>query len=76
MIGNFSAISSMSIIKLGDAVVFVSHYLDSIGFAFVYMEEERDADDAIRRIDRMEFGRKGRRLRVEWTKVLCFVLLK
>ncbi|XP_042970773.1 serine/arginine-rich splicing factor RS40-like isoform X2 [Carya illinoinensis] len=32
------------------------------------MEEERDADDAIRRLDRTEFGRKGRRLRVEWTK--------
>ncbi|KAH6767435.1 arginine/serine-rich splicing factor 35 [Perilla frutescens var. hirtella] len=38
------------------------------GFCFVYMEEERDAEDAIRKIDRMEFGRKGRRLRVEWTK--------
>lgn len=38
------------------------------GFAFVYMEDERDAEDAIRRLDRAEFGRKGRRLRVEWTK--------
>uniref|UniRef100_A0A0D9VBJ5 rRNA adenine N(6)-methyltransferase n=2 Tax=Leersia perrieri TaxID=77586 RepID=A0A0D9VBJ5_9ORYZ len=38
------------------------------GFAFVYMEEERDADEAIHRLDRVEFGRKGRRLRVEWTK--------
>ncbi|EPS62997.1 hypothetical protein M569_11791, partial [Genlisea aurea] len=38
------------------------------GFAFVYMEDERDADDAIRKLDRIEFGRKGRRLRVEWTK--------
>ncbi|KAH0902263.1 hypothetical protein HID58_041766 [Brassica napus] len=38
------------------------------GFAFVYMENERDADDAIRGLDRIEFGRKGRRLRVEWTK--------
>ncbi|XP_021748071.1 serine/arginine-rich splicing factor RS41-like isoform X2 [Chenopodium quinoa] len=38
------------------------------GFAFVYMEDEKDADDAIRRLDRAEFGRKGRRLRVEWTK--------
>lgn len=32
------------------------------------MEDERDANDAIRRLDRIEFGRKGRRLRVEWTK--------
>uniref|UniRef100_A0A0D9YLI8 rRNA adenine N(6)-methyltransferase n=1 Tax=Oryza glumipatula TaxID=40148 RepID=A0A0D9YLI8_9ORYZ len=38
------------------------------GFAFVYMEDERDADEAIHRLDRIEFGRKGRRLRVEWTK--------
>jgi splicing factor, arginine/serine-rich 4/5/6 len=39
------------------------------GFAFVYMEDERDADDAICRLDGIEFGRKGRRIRVEWTKV-------
>ncbi|GAB2271652.1 Serine/arginine-rich splicing factor rs40, variant 2 [Dionaea muscipula] len=38
------------------------------GFAFVYMDDERDADVAIRKLDRIEFGRKGRRLRVEWTK--------
>ncbi|KAF3441185.1 hypothetical protein FNV43_RR15097 [Rhamnella rubrinervis] len=38
------------------------------GFAFVYMEDERDAEYAIRRLDRTEFGRKGRQLRVEWTK--------
>ncbi|XP_057497113.1 serine/arginine-rich splicing factor RS41-like isoform X3 [Actinidia eriantha] len=38
------------------------------GFAFIYMEDERDAEDAIRRLDRIEFGRKGRRIRVEWTK--------
>ncbi|KAA8538537.1 hypothetical protein F0562_028092 [Nyssa sinensis] len=40
-----------------------------IGFAFVYMDDERDAEYAIRGLDRIEFGRKGRRLRVEWTKV-------
>lgn len=33
------------------------------------MEDERDAEDAIRGLDRTEFGRHGRRLRVEWTKV-------
>ncbi|KAH1036277.1 hypothetical protein AAZX31_20G142700 [Glycine max] len=38
------------------------------GFAFIYMEDERDAEAAIRALDRVEFGRKGRRLRVEWTK--------
>lgn len=45
-----------------------------IGFCFVYMEDERDAEDAIRKLDRIEFGRKGRRLRIEWTKV-CMVFL-
>ena len=33
------------------------------------MDDERDADYAIRGLDRREFGRKGRRLRVEWSKV-------
>lgn len=33
------------------------------------MDDERDADYAIRELDRREFGRKGRRLRVEWSKV-------
>ncbi|KAK4766586.1 hypothetical protein SAY87_008228 [Trapa incisa] len=32
------------------------------------MEDERDAEDAIQALDRIEFGRRGRRLRVEWTK--------
>lgn len=40
------------------------------GFAFVYMDDERDAEDAIRGLDRIEFGRKGRRLRIEWSKVI------
>lgn len=38
------------------------------GFAFIYMDDDRDAEYAIRALDRSEFGRKGRRLRVEWTK--------
>ncbi|XP_019233171.1 PREDICTED: serine/arginine-rich splicing factor RS41-like isoform X2 [Nicotiana attenuata] len=32
------------------------------------MDDERDAEDAIRGLDRIEFGRKGRRLRIEWSK--------
>lgn len=39
------------------------------------MEDERDAEDAIRALDRIEFGRKERRLRVEWTKVICMCLI-
>ncbi|KAE8704675.1 Serine/arginine-rich splicing factor RS41 [Hibiscus syriacus] len=38
------------------------------GFAFIYMKEEIDVEDAIRGLDRTEFGHKGCRLRVEWTK--------
>lgn len=38
------------------------------GFAFIYMDDEREAEDAIRALDRADFGRHGRRLRVEWTK--------
>ncbi|PIA49640.1 hypothetical protein AQUCO_01300422v1 [Aquilegia coerulea] len=38
------------------------------GFAFISMDDERDAQDAIRGLDRTEFGRQGRRLRVDWTK--------
>uniref|UniRef100_A0A453N059 RRM domain-containing protein n=1 Tax=Aegilops tauschii subsp. strangulata TaxID=200361 RepID=A0A453N059_AEGTS len=32
------------------------------GKTFVYMEDERDAEDAIHRLDRTDFGRKARRL--------------
>eukprot|EP00249_Psilotum_nudum_P011858 c23428_g1_i1 orf=359-934(+) len=32
------------------------------------MEDERDAEDAIRALDNVEFGRQRRRLRVEWAK--------
>lgn len=55
-----------------DILIYDSCYfaLLVLGFAFIYMEDERDAEDAIRRLDRTEFGRKGRRLRVEWTKVI------
>uniref|UniRef100_A0A0C9RYX6 TSA: Wollemia nobilis Ref_Wollemi_Transcript_1944_1041 transcribed RNA sequence n=1 Tax=Wollemia nobilis TaxID=56998 RepID=A0A0C9RYX6_9CONI len=38
------------------------------GFAFVYMEDERDAEDAIRGLDNREFGRQRRRLSVEWAR--------
>ncbi|GAX78203.1 hypothetical protein CEUSTIGMA_g5645.t1 [Chlamydomonas eustigma] len=38
------------------------------GFAFVYMCDKRDADDAIRKLDDYEFGQKRRRLKVQWAK--------
>ncbi|XP_010413337.1 PREDICTED: serine/arginine-rich splicing factor RS31 isoform X1 [Camelina sativa] len=38
------------------------------GFAFVYFEDERDAEDAIRKLDNFPFGYEKRRLSVEWAK--------
>lgn len=39
------------------------------GYAFVYFEDERDAEDAIRGIDNTPFGYEKRKLSVEWAKV-------
>ncbi|CAK9137219.1 unnamed protein product [Ilex paraguariensis] len=38
------------------------------GFAFVYFEDERDAEDAIRCLDDTPFGYDRRRLSVEWSR--------
>ncbi|PKA53471.1 Arginine/serine-rich-splicing factor RSP31 [Apostasia shenzhenica] len=38
------------------------------GFAFVYFEDERDAEDAIRSLDNVPFGYSKRRLSVEWSR--------
>ncbi|KAF8018198.1 hypothetical protein BT93_H3178 [Corymbia citriodora subsp. variegata] len=38
------------------------------GFAFVYFEDERDAEDAIHGLDNVPFGYDRRRLSVEWAK--------
>ncbi|KAK6918174.1 RNA recognition motif domain [Dillenia turbinata] len=38
------------------------------GFAFVYFEDERDAEDAIRGLDNIPFGYDRRKLSVEWAK--------
>lgn len=43
------------------------------GFAFVYFDEERDAEDAIRGLDNIPFGYDRRRLSVEWAKVCCLL---
>jgi hypothetical protein len=47
----------------------------SIGFAFIYMEDEQDAEDAIRGLDSTEFGTQRRRLSVEWTKVVFYIYI-
>ncbi|XP_078447862.1 serine/arginine-rich splicing factor RS31-like [Wolffia australiana] len=40
----------------------------SSGFAFVYYEDEADANDAIRGLDGVPFGHSRRRLSVEWAR--------
>ncbi|CAM0870904.1 unnamed protein product [Alopecurus aequalis] len=38
------------------------------GYAFIYFEDERDAEDAIRKLDNADFGHSRRRLSVEWSR--------
>lgn len=38
------------------------------GYAFVYFEDERDAEDAIRALDNLPFGYDKRKLSVEWAR--------
>lgn len=44
-------------------------YIFLAGFAFIYFEDERDAEDAIHGLDNRPFGYSRRRLSVEWSKV-------
>ncbi|KAI3964965.1 hypothetical protein MKW92_008875, partial [Papaver armeniacum] len=44
-------------------------------FAFIYFDEERDAEDAIRSLDNTPFGYTKRRLSVEWSRNFVFLLL-
>lgn len=41
----------------------------------MYFEDERDAEDAIRKLDNFPFGYEKRRLSVEWAKVFFFFLV-
>ncbi|KAI4999060.1 hypothetical protein ZWY2020_059813 [Hordeum vulgare] len=38
------------------------------GYAFVYFQDRRDAEDAIRRLSNAEFSHNRRRLSVEWSR--------
>ncbi|KQK24009.1 serine/arginine-rich splicing factor RS31 [Brachypodium distachyon] len=38
------------------------------GYAFIYFEDERDAEDAIKRLANADFGYNRRRLSVEWSR--------
>lgn len=67
--GNLCSLALVPKMSLCDFTKFFLFHNKCAGFAFIYMEDERDAEDAIRALDRTEFGRQGRRLRVEWTKV-------
>ena len=50
--------------------IFLICFFFLTGFAFIYFEDERDAEDAIRALDGAPFGEGRRRLSVEWSKVL------
>ncbi|WIA10309.1 hypothetical protein OEZ86_000450 [Tetradesmus obliquus] len=67
--GNFEYdASESSILRMFEKFGRVQRIDMKTGFAFVYMEDERDGNDAIRALDRTEFGYKRRLLRVEWAK--------
>ncbi|CAJ2657694.1 serine/arginine-rich splicing factor RS40-like isoform X1 [Trifolium pratense] len=69
-IHTFSFLMTFAQCSISDMFQHMNHddFANVAGFAFIYMEDERDAEYAIRRLDQTEFGRKGRRIRVEWTK--------
>jgi RNA recognition motif-containing protein len=48
--------------------LFLIVFTFSLGFAFVYFEDERDGDEAIRALDGYPFGPGRRRLSVEWSR--------
>ncbi|RYR24114.1 hypothetical protein Ahy_B02g057609 isoform I [Arachis hypogaea] len=50
------------------SVIYVSNTSSVAGFAFVYYEDERDAEEAIRALDNFPFGYEKRRLSVEWAR--------
>jgi len=50
-------------------IIYVPNTSFVAGFAFVYYEDERDAEEAIRALDNVPFGHEKRRLSVEWARV-------
>lgn len=54
-------------------IIYVSNISYVAGFAFVYFEDERDAEEAIRALDNVPFGYDKRRLSVEWARVCQFL---
>lgn len=68
----FSVISGISVILVPafHTCVFILS-----GFAFVYFEDERDGDDAIRALDGYPFGPGRRRLSVEWSRVISYIVI-
>lgn len=50
-------------------IICVSNTSNGAGFAFVYFEDERDGEEAIRALDNIPFGYDKRRLSVEWARV-------
>ncbi|CAL5331859.1 unnamed protein product [Camellia sinensis] len=59
----FSKFGRVDRVDMKSGVVFIYY-----GFAFVYFEDERDAEDAIRGLDNAPFGYDRRKLSVEWAR--------
>lgn len=57
------------------SLVLLSYFDFVTGFAFVYFEDDRDAEDAIRGLDNEPFGYDRRKLSVEWAKVIVYCVL-
>ncbi|CAL0315406.1 unnamed protein product [Lupinus luteus] len=61
------AIMILFLIQCLHSLMCISLHIYS-GFAFVYYEDERDAEEAIRALDNVPFGLDKRRLSVEWAR--------
>lgn len=67
--GNFEYdATEREILRMFDKYGIVDRVDMKTGFAFVYMKDKRDAEDAIRKMDGREFGYKKRKLVCEWAK--------
>ncbi|RYR24112.1 hypothetical protein Ahy_B02g057609 isoform J [Arachis hypogaea] len=54
--------------RKNDFLIWLMYFCSVAGFAFVYYEDERDAEEAIRALDNFPFGYEKRRLSVEWAR--------
>ena len=68
-------VGAREILEVTDSLLNFSVNISVVGYAFIYFEDERDAEDAIRRLDNVSFGYNRRRLSVEWSRVISCLYL-